>query len=87
MDTSIAPAEPLLSGYIEKPQLASELHRNVRTIDRWILRGEGPPFIRVGKKILFRREAVLGWLLARETPARPQSKPRARKAQAAGVAQ
>lgn len=63
----------------DKAQLARELRRTQRTIDRLILRGDGPPFVQIGNKRLFRREAVLEWLLSRETPARQQSKTRTRR--------
>lgn len=68
------PAEytsPLLSDYIDKPQLAKELKRTVRTLDRLLLHGDGPPFVRIGKRVLFRRDAVLEWLRSREQPGRP----------------
>jgi hypothetical protein len=38
-----------------------------------VLHGDGPPYVQVGNKKLFRREAVLQWLREREAPARPQS--------------
>ena len=66
----------LLVDYIDKTQLAKELDRTQRTIDTLILRGDGPPYVQIGNKKLFRREAVLDWLRAREVRTRRQSKPR-----------
>jgi len=70
----------LLCDYIDKTTLARELGRTIRTLDRLILRGDGPPKVQIGKRTLFRREAVLQWLRERETPIRPQSKGRQRGA-------
>ncbi|MGA2833688.1 MAG: helix-turn-helix domain-containing protein [Terracidiphilus sp.] len=67
-------ASPLLSDYIDKPALARELGRTVRTLDRLVL-CDGLPCVQVGHRRLFRREAVLAWLRSRETPTpRPQTK-------------
>lgn len=70
---------PLLGDYLEKPQLARELRRTVRTVDRLIL-CEGLPCVRVGNKRLFRRSAVLEWLRSREIPAPPRNKRNGRRA-------
>ena len=35
--------EPLLSEFMTKEELAAELRRNVRTLDRWAALGVGPP--------------------------------------------
>jgi excisionase family DNA binding protein len=66
-------ASPLLAGYINREQLASELGRTLRTVDRLILH-EQLPSVRIGNKRLFRRAAVLSWLAARESPAPSPSK-------------
>lgn len=68
------PTAPLLHEYLETSQLAAELHRTIRTIDRLILSGDGPPYVRIGNKKYFRRTAVLEWLRERETPVRSQGK-------------
>jgi excisionase family DNA binding protein len=62
-----AGASPLLADYIDREQLARELARTLRTVDRLIL-CEGLPCVRIGNKRLFRRSAVLEWLRSRETP-------------------
>lgn len=66
-------APPIFSDFLTRHELAQGLRKTVRSIDRLILVGEGPPYVRVGNTKLFRREAVAQWLRARETPvARPQ---------------
>jgi excisionase family DNA binding protein len=62
--------------YLTDEQLAAGLGISTRTVKRWMQHGEGPPFIRVGKKRRFRRAAVTKWLEARERGAPPPPKPR-----------
>jgi hypothetical protein len=57
---------PLLSEFLTKVELAAELRRNVRTLDRWHVLGTGPPRTRVGRKVLYRRASVQKWLAAQE---------------------
>lgn len=47
--------------------------RNVRSIQRERARREGPPFIRIGRRVFYRKAAIADWLLARE-----QAQPRAK---------
>jgi len=56
----------ILSGFFTKEELAAELRRNPRTLDRWELLGMGPPRTRVGRKVLYRRASVQKWLVAQE---------------------
>jgi|HubBroStandDraft_4_1064222.scaffolds.fasta_scaffold26938_2 hypothetical protein len=63
----------ILSDYFTKAELAAQLRRSIRSIDRWALTGDGPPSVRIGKTTLYRRESVLAWLRSRETaPVRPR---------------
>ena len=62
-------APPILSNYLTKRELAEQLGMSVRTVDRMALNGEGPPPTRIGRKTLYRRDAVLEWLREREAPA------------------
>ncbi len=66
--------------YITQPQLAEELGRSTRTLDRWAIHGMGPARTRIGSRKLYRRVAVLDWLRSRESPS---AKP-ARRRQRAG---
>jgi hypothetical protein len=63
--------EPILSGFLTKQELAAELGRNARTLDRWAVLGIGPPRTRIGRKILYRRTSIQKWIVARERPADP----------------
>lgn len=70
-DTSAPEGASIFSGYLDRAELAKGLRKTVRSIDRMVLAGDGPPYVQVGNKKLFRREAVLKWLREREKPCRP----------------
>ena len=57
---------PLLSEFLTKEELAAELRRNVRTLDRWDALGLGPPRTCIGRTVLYRRASVQKWLAAQE---------------------
>ena len=65
--------EPILSEFLTKEELAAELRRNPRTLDRWAVLGIGPPQTRVGRHVLFRRASVQRWLLAQEQSPEPRT--------------
>jgi hypothetical protein len=65
-ETAMSGSEPLLSEFLTKEELAAELRRNVRTLDRWDVLGIGPPRTRIGRKVLYRRASVEKWLAAQE---------------------
>jgi predicted DNA-binding transcriptional regulator AlpA len=59
-------SEQLLDGYVSREQLAKELGKALRTIDRWERRRIGPPRVVIGRMILYRKVAVREWLLSQE---------------------
>jgi hypothetical protein len=62
----------ILSEFFTKEELAAELRRNPRTLDRWELLGMGPPRTHVGRKVLYRRASVQKWLAAQEQAQLPE---------------
>ncbi len=58
--------ERLLSDFLTKEELAAELRRNARTLDRWATLGVGPPRTCIGRTVLYRRSSVQRWLAAKE---------------------
>jgi hypothetical protein len=60
------PNSEILSDFFTKEELAAELRRNPRTLDRWEVLGMGPPRTHVGRKVLYRRASVQKWLTAQE---------------------
>ena len=59
-------AGTILAEYMTPDQLARELGICKRTLDRWHARRSGPPRVTVGRRPLYRREAVTQWLRRRE---------------------
>ena len=53
--------------YVTAGSLASLLGLTVRTLSRWDASSNGPPRIKLGKKVLFDLDKVSDWLAGRET--------------------
>jgi hypothetical protein len=53
---------PLLEGFITRENLATELGKSLRTLDRWETHRMGPPRVVVGRTILYRVDSVRSWL-------------------------
>ena len=56
----------LLTGWLNRTDLAREPTLSVDTLQRWETRRMGPPCVRVGRKVLYRMEAVRDWLREQE---------------------
>ena len=65
-DTSPEVDTGLLVGWLNRIDLARELTLSVDTLQRWETRRVGPPCVRVGRKVLYRMEAVRDWLREQE---------------------
>jgi len=61
--------ENLLADLLPVPDAAREMQRCRRTLDRWRRDGIGPDFIRLGRQVYYRREALRRWILAQERSA------------------
>ncbi len=59
----------ILSEFFTKEELAAELRRKPRTLDRWEVLGVEPPRTHVGRQVLYRRARVQKWLVAQEQSA------------------
>jgi len=59
-------ATTVLDGYMTEEELAAEIGRGVRTLARWRSLGEGPPAVRLGRQLLYRRASVATWLASLE---------------------
>ena len=57
----------LLQDYMTPAELAAELGVNPRTLERWNNQRVGPPRVRLGRKVLYRRDSVVEWITASET--------------------
>ena len=81
MDTTTTLREPrnnLLADYLPEQQLAVELKRNPRTLQRWRKLGIGPPVTMIGELPYYNIESTRAWLVAGGTaaPVNNKSKPR-----------
>lgn len=56
----------LLTTLIDPATLAEALGTTQRTLSEWRIRGYGPSYLRVGRTVRYRPEAVDSWLLAQE---------------------
>ncbi|WIY52443.1 helix-turn-helix domain-containing protein [Devosia sp. YIM 151766] len=69
-------ASGLLDDWMSRKELAEELSLSVDTLSRWETQRIGPPCIRIGRRVLYRRGAVQDWL--RRAEERTSSRTRAR---------
>lgn len=56
----------LLDDWMARAELADVLGVTSDTLARWETRRIGPPCVRIGRKVLYRREAVQKWLQDQE---------------------
>ncbi|MBM3589325.1 MAG: helix-turn-helix domain-containing protein [Alphaproteobacteria bacterium] len=56
-----------MNTFFDEKGLALFLSIPRRTLQRWRVTGDGPPFVRAGmRRIVYRREAVEAWATSRE---------------------
>jgi hypothetical protein len=53
-------------GYIPEAEIAAELNLSPRTLRKWRAQGEGPPFIKIGRRIFYRDASRETWLRQQE---------------------
>jgi hypothetical protein len=54
----------LFAGMISEKELAARLDRTPRMVQNWRYAGVGPPFVQIGRKVLYRLDDVRKWLAA-----------------------
>jgi len=54
-----------LSPFIDEKRLCADLAISPVTATKWRARAEGPPFIKVGRLVRYRRADVEAWLVSR----------------------
>jgi hypothetical protein len=64
----------VLADYLTEGELAKQLKKDVRTLQRWRVLRKGPPVTPIGRDIYYRKSAVRDWLQARETKMPRESK-------------
>ena len=56
----------ILTGYLTPTEAAAELAINPRTLERWNRLNEGPPRLKIGRRVYYRAEALRDWLRSLE---------------------
>ena len=59
-------ADGLLDDWMSRADLAGELGISVDTLGRWETRRIGPPCIRLGRRVFYRKDDVKDWLREQE---------------------
>ena len=62
------PDSGLLEDWISRHDLAISLGISEDTLWRWDMRRTGPPSIKLGRKVYYRRSTVRSWIEAQERP-------------------
>lgn len=57
---------PLLDGYLTRRQLAMEIDRAEKTVQRWENLPDGLPFTMLSGRKLYKKTSVLAWIEGRE---------------------
>ncbi|SDG73842.1 MULTISPECIES: helix-turn-helix domain-containing protein [Pelagibacterium] len=64
----------ILDGFLTTEELAEEIGVHRTTLAKWRMERRGPPFTRLGKRILYSVERLRAWLEANETSSIPDLK-------------
>lgn len=56
----------VLEDWMSRAELATELGLTADTLARWETRRIGPPCVRIGRRVIYRRDAVRDWLVQQE---------------------
>lgn len=64
-------ARGVLDGWLSREELGAQLGLSPSTLKRWEGSRTGPPCVRVGRRIVYRLEAVREWLRDQEARKQP----------------
>jgi hypothetical protein len=56
----------ILAGYLDEPEFCRQLNITPRTARNWRQRGDGPPYVQIGRDIIYPIDGFRGWLKKRE---------------------
>jgi Helix-turn-helix domain len=65
-DASRASPAAVLADYLPETTAADEIEHTPRTMRKWRQRGEGPAYVKVGRKVYYARSALIDWLRRQE---------------------
>jgi hypothetical protein len=57
----------VLGDYMTREELAAEIGIQPKTLAKWANLRRGPSFVKVGRKVFYRKDAVQAWLRTNET--------------------
>jgi hypothetical protein len=60
-------SEVITGDLLGQSEAAAELHVHLSTLRRWEALDQGPPRIKIGRKVFYRRSSLRNWLLAHES--------------------
>lgn len=58
--------DDILDGWMTRAELAEALGVVEDTLSRWATERTGPPYIRLGRKVFYHKDAVRDWLPTRQ---------------------
>lgn len=61
-----ASSPEVFSGWMSREELATELGVQPKTLAKWQNQRIGPPLVKIGRKVWYRKEAVQEWLRKQE---------------------
>lgn len=78
----------ILEDYLTRADLAKQIRKSERVLERWEQYGEGPPVTRIGRAAYYHIPAVKAWLasLQKAMPREEKRRRRARDVQPAAAA-
>ena len=68
----------ILEGYLTQPELAKQLGKSTRTLERWDSQRTGPPPTIIGRRKLYHVDDVRTWLKGQRRELKPIRTKRAR---------
>ena len=57
---------PIIGDLVPRAEVSKQLGVSEQTLRLWELRCDGPPTIRIGRRVYYRTDAVRKWLLRQE---------------------
>lgn len=64
----------ILADFLELDEFGTEVHRDPRTVRRWMNEPDGLPYTRIGNKILIHIPTARQWLMSRMRHPNPRIK-------------
>jgi len=61
------------NGLLTEQQTAAYLHKSVQTLRVWAWRRKGPPRVKIGRTVFYRRQSLDEWILASEARPAPRA--------------